>query len=176
MHVPSTRRAAPLLLLLLALLPLAGCGSFLTESTATGAGIAGAGIAGAVTKDATVGAAIGLGVAAGANAGLLFVERSVHNRTQDSIAEAAGKLDAGAVGPWSVEHTIPIELSQHGEVAVGREIDGPDFACKEIVFSVDSGSGPALKRSFYTAYVCRDGDVWRWATAEPATSRWGTLQ
>lgn len=163
------------LLLLLAAAPLGGCGSFLSESTATGAGIAGAGIASALTKNATVGAAIGLGVAAGANAGLLFVERNVHNKTQDSIAAAAGPLPEGKVAAWSVTHVIPIELAQSGEVAVSREINGPDFDCKEIIFSVDP-TKPSQERTFFTAYICRDGEKWRWATAEPATARWGALQ
>lgn len=170
------RRTAPVLLLLLATAALGGCNSLLAESTATGAGIAGAGVAGAVTNNATVGAAIGLGVAAGANAGLLYVERSVHGNTQDRIAAIAGSLPQGAQASWSVSHKIPLEPDQHGEVVVSREIDGPDFVCKEIIFSVDQGTGPQRQRSFFTAYVCRDGTKWRWATAEPATARWGSLQ
>ena len=169
-------RPAAILLLLLAAPALGGCESFLTEGTATGAGIAGAGIASAVSKNAVVGTAIGLGVAAGAEAGLLYVERSVHNKTQDSIAAAAGPLDEGAVGDWNVSHTVPLELPQHGQVTVSREINGPDFACKEIIFSVDEGKDAARHRAFFTAYICRDGNTWRWATAEPATARWGALQ
>ncbi len=172
-RILSLRSPAAGLLLLLAA-PLAGCGSFLTESTATGAGIAGAGIAGAISKDATVGAAIGLGVAAGANAGLLYVERNVHDNTQNSIAEAAGKLSEGDVAEWHSTHVLPIELDQHGQVAVSRQIQGPDFFCKEIIFSVDHDKD--AERSFFTAYICRDGARWRWATAEPATARWGSLQ
>lgn len=164
------------LLLLVAAAPLAGCESLLTESAATGAGIAGAGIAGAVSKNATVGAAIGLGVAAGANAGLLYVERRVHNTTQNAIAAAAGPLPEGGVAAWSSRPSIPIERSQHGEVAVSREIDGPDFACKEIVFSVDGDTASDTHRAFFTTFICRDGEAWRWATAEPATARWGSLQ
>jgi hypothetical protein len=163
-------------LLLAATLPLGACGSFLAEGTATGAGIAGAGVAGAISKNATVGAAIGLGVAAGANAGLLYVERRVHTHTQDSIAAAAGPLPEGGVAPWTSTHTIPIERDQQGEVAVSRVIEGPDFSCKEIIFSVDEGDGAARRRAFFTAHICRDGAVWRWATAEPATARWGALQ
>lgn len=163
-------------LILLLALPLGGCGSFLTEGTATGAGIAGAGIAGAISKDATVGAAIGLGVAAGANAGLLYVERHIHNDTQNSIAAAAGSLSEGDVATWHSTHTVPIELDEHGQVAVSRAIEGPDFSCKEIIFSVDRDKLPARERSFFTAYICRDGERWRWATAEPATARWGSLQ
>jgi len=161
---------------LLLALSLGGCGSFLTESTATGAGIAGAGIAGAVSHNAVVGAGIGLGVAAAANAGLLYVERDVHTNTQDSIAAAAGPLSEGDVATWHSTHTIPIELDEHGEVAVSRTIQGPNFLCKEIIFSVDSNQQPPAPRAFFTASVCRDGEQWRWATAEPATARWGALQ
>lgn len=176
MRCAFRRHAAVPLLLLLAAAPLAGCGSLLTEGTATGAGIAGAGIAGAISRNATVGAAIGLGVAAGANAGLLYVERRIHSGTQDAIAAAAGPLPEGGVGAWRSTPAIPIERDAHGEVAVSREIDGPDFACKEIIFSVDDGKTPDLHRSFFTTTICRDGDKWRWAMAEPATSRWGALQ
>jgi hypothetical protein len=31
-------------------------------------------------------------------------------------------------------------------------------------------------RAFYTATICRDDGKWKWATAEPATERWGALQ
>jgi hypothetical protein len=33
-----------------------------------------------------------------------------------------------------------------------------------------------LNRAFYTATVCLDGAKWKWASAEPATARWGSLQ
>jgi hypothetical protein len=162
--------------LLLAVLPLTGCGSFLTESTSDLAGVAGAGAAGAVTKDAAVGAAIGLGVASVANAGLLYAERQTHRAEQDSIATVAGALPVGGVAPWQVSHIIPIERDRHGEVVVSRTFGGTDFACKEIVFSVQEGSDADRRQQFFTAVICQDGAVWRWATAEPATERWGALQ
>ena len=160
----------------LACLFLAGCGSLLTESTADVAGIAGAGIAGAVTKNATVGAAIGLGVRSLADAGLKYTERRLHGNEQDRIAEVAGTLQHGDVGVWSVAHDIPIEPDAHGSLTVAREFGGPGFNCREIVFSVDGGTQEQPQRAFYTATVCRDGDRWKWATAEPATERWGGLQ
>jgi hypothetical protein len=163
-------------LLLLAALPLGGCGSFLSQTTADAAGVAGAGIAGAVSKDATVGAAVGLGVASAANAGLLYAERRVHRTEQNNIAAAAGVLPVGEVGYWQASHTIPIERDRSGEVVVSRAFGGADFACKEIVFSVDDGTGAKRQRQFFTAVICRDGEVWRWASAEPATERWGALQ
>jgi hypothetical protein len=166
-------RAAACLVILLA---LSGCGSVLTASTADVAGIAGAGVAGAVTKSPAGAAAIGLGVAAAANAGLASVERDVHGREQDRIAAAAGGLAPGAVGTWSVTHTIPIEDDEHGELVVTRDLGSAAFACKEIVFSVDTTADHKTSRAFYTATVCRDGTVWKWASAEPATARWGALQ
>ncbi|MBN8902432.1 MAG: hypothetical protein BGO51_16030 [Rhodospirillales bacterium 69-11] len=159
-----------------ALLMLSGCGSVLTATTADVAGIAGAGIASAVTKDPAAAAGIGLGVAAGANAGLQYVERDVHRAEQDRIAAAAGPLELNQVGSWSVTHDIPIEDDEHGAIVVTRVIGTAAFTCKEIIFSVDRGEGPKLQRAFYTAAVCRDGTTWKWASAEPATERWGALQ
>ena len=164
------------ILLLVCLGLMTGCGSVLTASTADVAGIAGAGIAGAVTKTPAAAAGIGLGIAAGANAGLQYVERDVHGAEQDRIAEAAGSLDPGAIGHWSVSHTIPIEDDEHGDLVVSRLIGSADFSCKEIVFSVDTVDKKLIHRAFYTAMVCRDGQVWKWASAEPATARWGSLQ
>lgn len=169
------RFASPVLLLASAAL-LSGCGSVLTASTADVAGIAGAGISSAVTKSPTAAAGIGLGVAAGANAGLQFVERNVHAKEQDRIAAAAGPLAPGQIASWSVTHTIPIEVDQHGEVTVTRLVGAADFDCKDIIFSVETKRDKDVRKDFYTATVCRDGTQWKWALAEPATPRWGSLQ
>jgi hypothetical protein len=155
---------------------IVGCSSVLTATTADVAGIAGAGISNAVTKEAAVATGIGLGVAAGANAGLQYVERNVHRAEQDRIAEAAGPLSPGQVAHWSVRHDVPIESDEQGEVVVVRAIGSDAFSCKEIVFSVDHIEKNAPTRAFYTATVCRDGAVWKWASAEPATERWDALQ
>lgn len=164
------------LLLLPCLVGLAGCGSLLTETSADVAGIAGAGAANAVTKSPALATGIGLGVQAGARAGLQYVERRVHGTEQDRIAAAAGPLPVGAVGTWSVRHRLPIEDDEHGQVVVTRALGGGDMLCKEIIFSVDRQTKEGLHRAFYTASVCRDGLAWRWASAEPATARWGALQ
>jgi hypothetical protein len=164
------------LFLLLCAVALSGCGSVLTATTSDIAGIAGAGVAGAVTKSPAAAAGIGLGIAAGANAGLQYVERDVHEAEQDRIAAAAGALKPGVVGHWNVSHPIPIESDEHGDLVVTRLIGSADFACKEIVFSVDTIEKKVAHRAFYTATVCQDGNVWKWASAEPATARWGALQ
>jgi hypothetical protein len=56
----------------------------------------------------------------------------------------------------------------------------PAFDCKGLIFSVDTtvkqhGQTSTI-RNFYTTDVCRDEGIWKWATAEPATARWGALQ
>ncbi len=162
--------------LALACLPLADCGSVLTEGTADAAGIAGAGIASSITKNGTLAAAIGLGVRSVADAGLKYAERRVHRAEQDRIATVAGGLNPGEVGVWSVTHDIAIEPDARGTLTVARNFGGPGFACREIVFSVEGGKPEAPTHEFYTATVCRDGETWKWATAEPATERWGSLQ
>lgn len=172
--VPFRSRCLPILLP--CILGLAGCSSVLTETTSDVAGIAGAGAANAVTKSAALATGIGLGVQAGANAGLQYVERRVHGVEQDRIAAAAGPLPVGAIAAWSVHHRLPIEDDERGQVVVTRVLGGGDMLCKEIIFSVDHQTKHGLHRAFYTASVCRDGPIWRWASAEPATARWGSLQ
>jgi hypothetical protein len=61
-------------------------------------------------------------------------------------------------------------------LVVTRLIGAADFNCKEIVFSVDTMENKVVNRAFYTATVCQDGTTWKWASAEPATARWGSLQ
>lgn len=164
-------------LALAAMVPLlAGCGSLLGAGTETVAGVAGAGIASAVTENATVAAGIGLGVSAGARAGLQYAQRRVHRDAQNAVAAAAGALRPGQVGAWSIRHRVPIQPDEQGQVVVTRVLGNEAFACREIVFSVDKEEEGAPRRSFYTAMICRDANRWRWASAEPATERWGSLQ
>ena len=161
---------------LLPFLALAGCSSLFTEGATDAAGIGGAGIASAVTSNATLGAGIGLGVKSLADVGVNYEKRRVHGAEQDQIASIAGPLPVGTVGTWQISHDIPIEDDEHGDVVVARELGGTGFACKEIVFSVVTGKPETPQRAFYTATICQDGPTWKWATAEPATSRWGGLQ
>jgi hypothetical protein len=157
--------------LVLCLLMLAGCTSVLTETTSAGAGVAAAGISRAVTTNPAVVTGIGLGAQAAARAGLQYAERKVHQSEQDSIAAVGGTLPVGGVANWQVVHSVPLESNEHGKVTVSRTLDSADITCKEIAFSVDDST-----RAFYTATICRDGTIWKWATAEPATERWGALQ
>lgn len=173
MRVGSFRAS---IVLLPALLALSGCGSFLSATTGDVAGIAGAGIANAVTKSPAVATGIGLGVGAGANAGLGYVEREVHHTEQQRIADAAGPLAIGQLAAWSVHHRLPIEDNERGEVTVTSKTGGTGVRCKDIVFSVAHSTHGRPDPSFYTAAVCGSGRNWQWASAEPATERWGALQ
>ncbi|HEX7907095.1 MAG TPA: hypothetical protein VF534_03265 [Paraburkholderia sp.] len=157
---------------------LSGCSSVYSEGATAGAGIAGAALAAKVTSNAAVATGIGLGAVAAARAGVQYSERVVHKNTQDGIAKIAGPLDVGAIAPWSVTHSMPIEDDEHGRVTVSRTISAGALDCKEIVFSVDQTATKNVPASsaFYVASICRDGDNWKWASAEPATERWGALQ
>ncbi len=170
------RQRGPILLLAISLLTLSGCGSLLTEGTADVAGIAGAGAATAVTKSAAGATAIGLGVRSLASEGLKYATRRIHGNEQDAIAQAAGPLEPGTLQSWSIRHTLPVEDDEAGQVVVSRAFGAGAFRCKEIVFSVDTTTRKGPQRAFYTAMICQDGAAWRWASAEPATERWGGLQ
>jgi hypothetical protein len=157
---------------LLVLLGLSGCGALLTQGASDAAGVVSAGAASSVTKNAAVAAAIGLGAQSVALEGAHYLERRVHRAEQDAIATAAGPLVPGAVGQWSIKHSLPLEDDEQGQLVVNRMFGSGTFLCKEIVFSVDTKK----RRDFYVATVCRAGDTWQWASAEPAVARWGGLQ
>ncbi|MEA3086144.1 MAG: hypothetical protein QOC89_3841, partial [Paraburkholderia sp.] len=136
------QRARPAITALVALAmaissALSGCSSLYSEGATAGAGIAGAALAAQVTSNAAVATGIGLGAVAAARAGVQYSERVVHKNTQDGIAKIAGPLDVGAIAPWSVVHSVPIEDDEHGRVTVSRTISAGTLDCKEIVFSVD---------------------------------------
>jgi len=163
--------------LLVAASGLSGCGSLLHEGGAAGAGVASASLASAITKNAAVTSGIGLGVNAAATAGVKALEKRVHRTEQESIAAAAGPLEVGATAAWSSGHyNVSIERNEHGQLTVSRIIRAGDLDCKEVIFSVDSVVKGKPERAFYTTTVCRDGVAWKWASAEPATERWGPLQ
>jgi hypothetical protein len=178
--LPAPRPGALLAALVIAAVAtaLSGCSSLYSESATAGAGIAGAAIAGSVTNNAAVATGIGLGAVAAARAGVQYSERVIHRNTQNGIAQVAGPLDVGGVAPWSVTHSVPLEEDEHGRVTVSRVISSGPLDCKEIVFSVDKTAtqDKPASSAFYVASICRDGTAWRWASAEPATERWGALQ
>lgn len=164
-------------------LVVSGCSSVVTEGSSAGAGIAGTALASAVTNNAVAAAGIGLGVQAATRAAVQYGQRKVHAETQDQIAQIAGALAVGEVSHWKAWHDIGLEPATEGRVTVSRTISSGALECKEIVFSVDKALqssqlavDASIANGFYVASICRRGSQWAWASAEPATARWGGLQ
>lgn len=169
--------------MLAGLTALGGCSSVITEGSAAGAGIAGTAIAGSLTNSASAAAGIGLGVQAAARAAVQYGQRKVHAETQAQIAQIAGTLEVGQVTRWKVWHDIALEPDEVGRVTVSRTISTGELHCKEIVFSVDEATDStqhavdaSIASGFFVASICKSGANWVWASAEPATARWGGLQ
>lgn len=173
-----TRQTTRAMWLVLAGWLLSGCSSMLTEGSSAAAGIAGVAIADRITDNAAAATGIGLGVQAATRAGVQYMQRTTRAEEQDAIALAASTLQVGDVAEWQVSHKIPIEEDAYGQVTVSRLMGGMGLQCKEVVFSVVSveADEPEREQEFYVSTICQDGKVWRWANAEPATSRWGSLQ
>jgi hypothetical protein len=61
-------------------------------------------------------------------------------------------------------------------VRLVRILDSALGTCREALFSVAAGEAPDAPRQWFLTTACRYGDRWKWAAAEPATERWGSLQ
>jgi hypothetical protein len=166
------RRAAAhrLAALALAAAPLAGCGS-LGDVVGAVTGTAAA----AGSANPALGVGVGVGALAAAAYGIRTVARRWHRTEQDALAAAVGAMEVGEVRPWEVRHALPIGGGR-GEVRVLRAVETPLASCKEALFSVVSGSGPDAAQRWFVTSACRRAEGWRWAAAEPATERWGSLQ
>ena len=158
-------------------LVLGGCSSLISEGSSAGAGIAGGALANAVTSNAGVAAGIGIGVQAITRTAVQHQQRKIHGEVQQQIAKVAGPLKLGQVQGWRTSLSIPLEAEEAGRVAISRVISTGELDCKEIIVSVErSGSTTLPISEFYVAAICRNGTRWDWASAEPATERWGALQ
>ncbi|XVK57806.1 hypothetical protein SFB74_27245 [Variovorax sp. W6] len=156
---------------------LSGCSSLLLEGGSAGAGIAASAVSSAVTTNATVATGIGIGMQSIARAGIQYEQRKVHGEAQQQIARVAGPLGLGQVQHWKTGLSLPLEPDEAGRVTVSRIISAGRLECKEIVVALDQSGKDALPASeFYVASICRSGRQWSWASAEPATARWGSLQ
>jgi len=149
---------------------LCGCQT-VGELVAAGAGGASAG----VTANPAVGIAVGVGVNAGIDATFAYIQRKRQQAEQDAIAGEVATMQSGEQRPWKINHIIPVG-DEHGEVVVVRDIPNALAPCKELAFSVDSGSGKKVTHHWYTTDACQDTRRWKWALAEPATERWASLQ
>jgi hypothetical protein len=151
-------------------LALNGCASV---GAAAGA-VAGA-ATGLVSANPAVGIGVGIAVQGATDEVVKRYTRSMHTDQQDAISSAAGEMDVGQTRPWRVKHRIPLE-NGHGEVRVTRAFATPLASCKEFVFSVVDGEKPGAPQHWYAASACQQDSRWKWASAEPAVERWGTLQ
>ena len=149
---------------------LAGCQS--------GGGLAGA-VTGTTTAAATgnpaLGAAVGIGTRAVADAAIRGVSRRWHRTEQDALAAEVGRMEAGETRSWRSRHFLPVGNAE-GEVKVLGVVDTPLTTCKEVLFTTaGAGAGGPPPRWFVTT-ACRQAGGWKWAAAEPATGRWDGLQ
>ncbi len=172
-HAQPRLRGTRWLLLAVVAAQLGGC--------STVGGLAGtvAGIAtGSFTSNPAIGVAVSVSVKAATDAGVKNVLRSLQQDEQDEIAALAGTMAPGETRPWQVRHFIPYGNNQ-GDMQVTRVIDTPLASCKEIMFTVvDRKAAPPADdtaRSWFAANVCRQERRWKWAIAEPAVERWGSL-
>ncbi|MDS4060100.1 MAG: hypothetical protein RKP73_16235 [Candidatus Contendobacter sp.] len=160
---------APLIVGLLAII-LTGC------NTIGGFAGAAAGIAsGAATTNPAVGYGVSVGVAVAVDVTAKYVFRTWHQAEQDQIAAQIGRMKLGDIEPWKIQHPVPYE-NEHGEVEVVRILASPLALCKEALFSVVDGEGNKQTRQWFVVTACRRDKRWKWAVAEPAVGRWGSLQ
>ena len=148
----------------LLLLPLLGGCAVVSDI----AGLAAGGAAGSATANPVVGYAVGITVRAGVDELRRYVVRRRHQGEQDAIAQAAGTLPIGQSRAWEIRHTIPVG-NNRGYLTVVREIATPLATCREVLFTEEDGG-------LFTTPICQQQQGWKWAAAEPAVDRWGTLQ
>ncbi len=173
LHTSQRTTAVATAALMLAASALSGCNAL--------GGITGA-VAGAASGTASgnpgVGIAVAIGVKTAVDAAQKKFDRYWHQAEQRSIAEQIGALEVGAQGPWQVRHVVPYQDSQ-GRVQVLRAFSSALAECKEASFTVEdeAGTEPAEAKppQQYLTTACRTEQGWRWALAEPAVARWGTL-
>jgi hypothetical protein len=136
-----------------------------------------AGVAtGAVSSNPAVGVAVGISVKAATDTALHRLFKELQSDEQDRIADIAGHMNVGDRAPWNIHHAWSFS-SEAGDLEVIGGIDNALAACKEVLFSVASGLDEARTEEWFITQTCRQSDGhWRWAAAEPAVERWGTLQ
>ncbi|WP_087045068.1 hypothetical protein [Caballeronia ptereochthonis] len=149
---------------------MSGCAS-IGAATGAVAGVA----TGAVTTNPAIGFGVGIAVQAATDEAVKRTMKSLHQDQQIMIAVTAGTMTVGETRPWKVKHTLPVE-NGHGEVRVLREFSNALANCKEFAFSVVDGDDPKAHADWFVATACQQSSGWKWASAEPAVERWGSLQ
>ena len=163
----SLTRAATALLAI----GLAGCDS-IGGFTGAVAGVA----TGTFSSNPAVGVAVGVAVKAATDAEMHRVFRDMQSDEQDRLAEIAGNMNVGERRSWKVHHLFSYG-DEAGEVQVLGRIDNALASCREVLFSVMTKQRDTPTREWFVTQTCQQSDGhWRWAAAEPAVDRWGTLQ
>lgn len=168
--LPGTRLLALAALCAGVALGASGCSSIGAAS-----GAAAAAATGIATANPAIGVGVGIAVQAATDEAVARFMKNMHADQQELIAETAGRLPVGGSDTWRIKHTLPVE-NGHGEVRVTRAFASALALCKDFAFSVQDGDKPDSPEQWYTASACQDNSGWKWATAEPAVERWGTLQ
>jgi hypothetical protein len=164
--MPLERHRLTLLALVAASLALSGC-----TGLADVAGTTSAVLSGAATGNPAVAIGVG-GVVRGSIAAVSKANaRSEARQTHGLITAVAGALEPGQAGTWHESHTFSHDVS--GRVEVIRVIHSPLATCKEIAFSIDGDEDQIVP---YRGAICSTRGEWRWAMAEPSTSRWSVLR
>ena len=139
-------------------------------------GAVAAAASGTLTSNPAIGVGVGVAVQAATDAAFRKVFRDMQADEQNRIAAIAGEMRVGEQQTWDIHHTLPFS-DERGELRVVGVIDNALANCKEVLFSVAGGDSDAPTRRWFVTQTCRRSDgEWRWAAAEPAVSRWGTLQ
>jgi len=154
----------------LAALATSGCASIGAAS-----GAAAAAATGIATANPAVGVGVGIAVQAATDEAVNRFMKGMHADQQNQIAETVGRLPVGGTDLWRIKHKLPVE-NGHGQVRVVRAFASALTLCKEFAFSVQDGEAADAPEQWFTATACQDTGGWKWASAEPAVARWGTLQ
>ena len=152
------------------------CSAFALTACNTIGGFTGAaaGVAtGAVTANPAVGYAVGIGVQTATDAGTKYLFRTMQQNEQDAIASVIGELQEGETRSWQNDSKLAFSRGR-GKVTVTRVVQSSLAVCKEAVFSLDDTD--KMQRAWFTGSACQQAGQWKWAVAEPAVERWGSLQ
>ena len=150
---------------------LGGCSSI---GGFTGAVVGAA--SGTISSNPAVGVGVGIAVQAATDTAFQKIFRDMQADEQNRIAALAGGMTTGQQLTWDIHHTMPF-TDERGELRVVGVIANALTTCKEVMFSVAGGSDEEPTRQWFVTQTCKQSDgQWRWAAAEPAVGRWGTLQ
>ncbi|OZI26902.1 hypothetical protein CAL26_02735 [Bordetella genomosp. 9] len=167
-RMPGARLAIAACLLAVALTGCSSIGGF----TGAAAGIA----TGAATSNPAIGVGVGVAVKAATDAAVQRVYRNMQDTEQTLIARAAGTMAPGEKRVWAAHYSISF-FDEHGELQVLNQTENALTTCRDVAFSVVTGEAETATSQWFVTQVCRNSDQqWRWAAAEPAVGRWGSLQ